>query len=181
MEKSYISRLSFYGSKYILGILKTEDYSIFMESTSEILSRLKLLGHIQKGEKLASRTMLLQQDGWSTRLNRSWIAPDNRNNTLKIIREVITRAFEILIHNLSSDKESDSIQCKMIVQDLIKSQVGILNLKFTYGDDTKFGCDLDILIQLVLARLAEIKTKNPSLFEPDVLTQPSAEHKDNTL
>lgn len=153
-----------------------------MESTPEILSRLKLLGHIQKGEKISSRTMVLQPDGWTTRLNRTWISPDNRNNTLKLVREIISRAFEILTHNISSTRESDIIQCKLIIQDLVKAQAGLLNLKSTYGDDIKFGCDLDILFQQIVARLAEVKKSYPHLFEPDPLQQViEAKETDNSL
>lgn len=153
-----------------------------MESTPEILSRLKLLGHIQKGEKINSRTMGFQQDGWATRLNRTWISPDNRNNTLKLVREVISRAFEILTHNIASTRESDIIQCKLIVQDLMKAQAGLLNLKSTYADDVKFGCDLDILFQQIVARLAEVKKGYPGLFDPDPLQQViEAKDPDNSL
>lgn len=156
--------------------------SIVMESTPEILSRLKLLGHIQKGEKISSKTMVLQPDGWTTRLNRTWISPDNRNNTLKLVREIVSRAFEILTHNINSTRESEIIQCRQIVQDLLKAQGGLMNLKITYGDDVKFGCDLDILLQQILARLAEIKKGYQHLFTVDPLQQVfEAKETDNSL
>jgi hypothetical protein len=157
----------------LLGLIKKEAEfeSIVMESTPEILSRLKLLGHIQKGEKISSRTMVLQPDGWATRLNRMWISPDNRNNTLKLVREIISRSFEILTHNITSQRESEIIQCKLIIQDLMKAQNGLLNLKSTYSDDIKFRCDLDILLQQIVARLAEVRKGYGSLFDPDPLQQ----------
>lgn len=139
--------------------------SIVMESTQEILSRLKLLSHIQKGEKIGSRNMSLQQDGWFTRFDRSWINPDNRNNTLKLLRDIVSRTFDILIPNVTSSRERDIIQCKLIIKDLIKSQAGILNLKNTYICDKKFGCDLDILCEQIIARLAEIRKDHPTLFD----------------
>lgn len=141
--------------------------SIVMESAPEILSRLKLLGHIQRGEKIGCRNMILQPDGWLTKITRTWIYPDNRTNTLKLLREIISRSFEILIHNLSSVRESDIMQCKHIIADLTKSQVGLNNLKNTYSDDVKFGCDIIILEQQIIARLSEIKKEYPNLFEID--------------
>lgn len=142
-----------------------------MESTPEILSRLKLLSHIQKGEKLGSKTMTLQADTWYTRLVRTWVSPDNRQNTLKLIREVVSRAFEILLHAIGSTKESDVFQCRSIVTDLHKCQTGLHNLKATYSEDIKFGCDMDILLQQIAARLSEIRKGYPSLFEPNPLEQ----------
>ena len=141
-----------------------EFQSIIMESTDEILSRLKFLGHIQKGEKLSSRHMILQVDGWRTRLDRTWITPDNRSNTLKTVKEIISRSFEILNNHMTSTKEADIILSRLLIQDLIKSQTGIMNLKSTYADDIKFGCDLDILLQSIIARLSEIRKSKEDLF-----------------
>lgn len=170
--------------KYLLTLLKRSSLfeSVVMESTQEILSRLKVISFIQKGQKLASRNMILQDDGWTTRITRTWISPDNRHNTLKLIREVITRSFEILIHNISSTKESDIIQCRLIIQDLFKCQEGIINLKCTYSDDVKFGCDLEILLQQISSRLAEIKKTHSHLFNVNHLQEHiPPDSKDNSL
>lgn len=166
--------------QYLYTLIKKEDTIQNMESTQEILSRLKLLGHIQKGDKIGSRNMILQPDGWATRITRTLIYPDNRNNTLKLIREILSRSVEILLYNISSDKESNIIQCKIIIQDLIKAQTGLSNLKSTYDTDIKFGCDLDILYQQITARLAEIKKSYGYLFDIDPL-QSEIEIKDNSL
>jgi len=90
---------------------------------------------------------------------------------LKLVREIISRSFEILTHNIASQRESEIIQCKLIIQDLSKAQNGLLNLKSTYADDIKFRCDLDILLQQIVARLAEVKKSYPNLFETDPLQQ----------
>lgn len=174
----------FLPSRYLLSLIKREGefQTIVMESTPEILSRLKFLGHIPKGNKINCRSMTFQQDGWITRLQRSWITPDNRNNTLKLIREIISRAFEILTHNITSVKENDIIQCKIIVTDLLKAKGGLFNLKDTYSDDTKFTCDLDVLLQQIVARLAEVKKGYPHLFDPDPLhTTIESKEPDNSL
>jgi hypothetical protein len=171
MDKDQLTNFFLHNCSYLSHLIKRESIyqSSIMEPTPEILSRLKLLTLLQKGDKLCVKTMSIQPDGWNTRLSRCWIAPDNRQNTLKVSREVIGRAFEILIYNLDSKKESDIIQCKMIVQDLIKAQTGLLNLKSTYINDAKFGCDIDILIQQIVARLSEVKKENGDLFIDDPL------------
>ena len=136
-----------------------------LTSSTEILSLLKLLGHIQKGEKIDTRNRVLQTDGWITRLNRTLVYPDNRANTLDLLTSIINRSFDILSQNISSERKSDIIQCKLIIYDLVKSKEGILNLKFTYSSDVKFGCDLEVLLQIISARLAEMKNSHPNLFE----------------
>lgn len=170
-------------SSYLYELIKrdTEYQSVVMEPTPEILSRLKLLSHIQKGEKLLVRNMSIQQDNWFTRIMRTWVAPDNRQNTLKLTKEIISRSFEILIHNIKSEKEADIFQCRMIIHDLIKAKDGLLNLKATYVDDIKFGCDIDILLQQIAARLSEIKKDHEALFTPDILEQSVEKKGDNTL
>lgn len=172
-------------SKYLFDIIKgssspfynNTDTSSIMETTPEILSRLKLIGHIRKGDKICVRNLFFQPDGWFTRLQRAFVTPDNRQNTYKFVRDVITRSFEILSHNITSPKESDIFQCKIMIQDLIRAQSGMLNLKHTYEDDCKFGCDIEVLLQLITARLSEIKKGYPKLFSSNPLEQ-GADEKD---
>ena len=159
-------------SKYLLlSLIKRESQyeSIVMEPNTEILSRLKFLSHIQKGDKISSRNMTLQMDCWATRVTRTWITPDNRANTLKLIREIVTRSFEILMTKVGSKKEGDLVECRDIVSDLNKAKSGLLNLKTTYDADIKFGCDLDILLRQISAKLAEIQKDTPGLCEIDPL------------
>jgi hypothetical protein len=177
-----VAELIWWNTTYLSGLIKRsgEYQTVFMESTPEILSRLKFLSHIQKGDKLGSKTMTLQTDSWYTRFIRTWVTPDNRQNSLRLIKEVISRSFEILLMVIESQKESDIFQCRMIIADLVKCQIGLCNLKATYSDDTKFGCDMEILLQQIAARLSEIKQGHHHLFEPNILEQP-IERKDPGL
>ena len=63
--------------------------------TSEILSRIKFIGRIQKGEKVNVRYMYVQPDSWLTRFSRTFFATDNRMNTYHFIDNTIKRCFEI--------------------------------------------------------------------------------------
>src|SRR3989344_236462 len=103
--------------------------NLSMESTNEIFSRLKFLGHIQKGDKISVKNLYFQPDGWTTRFSRLFIYPDNRNNTLKFIKEVINRTFEIL--NAAKDTTNQLFLAKTIIQDLNKAEQGLINLKTT--------------------------------------------------
>lgn len=136
--------------------------SISMESTEEIISRLKFIGHIDKDEKINVRHVNRQPNNFYTKLTRSLIYPDNRTNSLKFIREVLARSFEIVEMQLA---HKNMLLCRGVVADLIKAKQGMLNLKHTYSDDTKFCCDMDVLIELIASKLSTLKETYPNLFE----------------
>jgi hypothetical protein len=127
-----------------------------MESRNEILSRLKLLGRIMKGDRLNTRHVFIQPSGYSTSISRTFVNQDNRGNAILFIQGTIDRVFEIMKVLEASDKDSDKITFSQILEDLERAKTGISNLKSTYADDIKTGCDLDILLQTVDSRLREI-------------------------
>ena len=144
-------------ANYALRALKNSlDYSIRMESRNEILSRLKLLGKLMRGDRLNTRHIFIQPSGYSTSLSRTFVAQDNRGNAILFIQGTIDRVFEILKALEVSDKDSDKAIFAHILEDLERAKIGINNLKSTYVDDVKIGCDLDILLQSIDSRLSEI-------------------------
>ena len=46
--------------------------------------------------------------------------------------------------------------CMNILNDLKISKSGLLNLKETYSFDTKFCCDIDVLLEMIEAKLIEL-------------------------
>lgn len=150
------------GLKHLLHNNQIEDIS--MESSEEIISRLKFIGHIQKDEKVDVRRVNVQPNTVMTKISRTVLYPDNRVNTIKFVRDVISRSFEIIerymLHN-------EALRCKGIVSDLIKAKQGMMNLKYTYNDDIKFCCDMDVLIEDVVSQLNNLCVKYPSIFEEE--------------
>lgn len=146
-------------SNIIISVFK--DTSIFninsMESDKEIISRLKFIGKVQKGEKINVKYMFVQPEGIATRISRTIINQDNRNNTLNFVRSTITRTFEIITSYSSSTKESNRCICSHIIKDLQQAKTGLLNIKDTYLSDIKFTCDIDTLLQDIDAKLSEIE------------------------
>lgn len=147
----------------LLRNLKETPVDLSMESTAEILSRLKFLGQIQKNDKIFVKNLTKQPDGWITRFARSFLSPDNRVNTLKFVKDVISRSFDILKTCLAHEDEK-KIDARIIIKDLIRAQQGIVNLKETYSDDIKFCCDMDVFIEHIIFRLEELKKEHPHLF-----------------
>lgn len=130
-----------------------------MESDKEVISRLKFIGKIQKGEKINVKYMFVQPEGIVTRISRTLINQDNRQNTLNFVRSTITRVFEIITSYSSSNKESEKHICIHLIQDLKHAMNGLTNLKDTYLSDIKFCCDIDTMTQEINAKLIEIDPK----------------------
>jgi hypothetical protein len=54
---------------------------------------------------------------------------------------------------------------KTLINDIVKARQGVLNLKHTYNEDTKFCCDLDVIIEIIASKLTLLKETTPELFE----------------
>ena len=125
-------------------------------NTSEIISKLKFVGRIQKGEKINVKRMYVQQDSWITSISRTVFATDNRMNAYHFIDNIIKRAFEIINLNNSACRLSEKYLVSNIISDIKQSIKGLYNLKETYASDVMFCCKLDTLIQDTNSRLAEM-------------------------
>ena len=136
-----------------------------METDIVIISRLKFIGKVQKGDKINVKYMFIQPDGIFTLISRSLINHDNRNNTLNFVRNTITRSFDIITSYSLSNKELHRTIRLHIIKDLEQSKIGLLNLKDTYLSDIKFTCDIDTLLQEIDAKLLDVEQKDPNYYE----------------
>ncbi len=135
-----------------------------MNNDDDILSKLKFIGKIQKGEKINIRNISIQPDGLYTSLIRSFITLDNRKNTLNFIRNTITRSFQLLHLYINSGTTASKNLCSNLISDIQKSKSGINNLKITYSSDVMLCCQLDTIIQEIEAIQSEIEEKYPEIF-----------------
>lgn len=124
-----------------------------MDNNQEIISRLKFIGKIKKGEKINTRHLYVQPDGVATTFSRTFIQQDNRGNALNFCQETVARSFELLVTYERSDKKSDKVLFQHLLKDLQLATSGLTNLKFTYISDTKFCCDIDTILESINARL----------------------------
>jgi len=158
-----MNTLAAVGLKHLKDILVDNNTtSLCMESHEEIISRLKFIGHIQKDEKINVRHVNRQPNTLFTKISRSVLYPDNRNNALKFVKDVVTRSFEIIEQY---NHNGNHMVSRGIVADLIKARQGILNLKYTYNDDTKFCCDMDVIIETIGSKITTLRESHPELFE----------------
>lgn len=142
-------------------ILYNSSRHIAMESNEEIASRLKFIGFIERDEKINVRFVNRQKNNFYTILSRMIFYPDNRSNALRFVKDVISRSFEIIEQHLNKENYLDA---QSMIEDLIRSQKGLANLKYTYADDTKFCCDVDVLIGKVQAKLTILRENHSDLF-----------------
>ena len=125
-----------------------------MECDNEVISRLKFIGKIQKGDKINVKYMFVQPEGVITSISRTVINQDNRNNTLNFVRNTIKQTFEIISKYIVSNNHSNILYCGNIIKDLKNSKSGLINIKDTYLSDIKFTCDIDTLLQEIDVKLS---------------------------
>ena len=125
-----------------------------MNDNREVISRLKFISKLKKGEKINTRHLYVQADGWSTSFSRTFLYQDNRGNALSLVQQTIARSFDLLASYERSEKKEDKVHYQLLIKDLRNAANGLVNLKCTYLTDTKFCCDMDTLLEDIHARLA---------------------------
>lgn len=126
------------------------------DNHSDVLSKLKFISKIRKGEKINVKYMFIQPDNITTKISRTLYNVDNRMNTLNFIENTIQRSFEIIILHSNSDRQYDIQLRENIISDLANAKTGLLNIKETYIDDIMFRCKIDTFIQEIEAKLGDM-------------------------
>ena len=130
-----------------------------MDDTSEVISRLKFLAKVKKGEKINTRyikNLTVQPDGLLTSINRTIFTPDNRENTITFIISTIKRGFELLEKFSAGSSAFDQTMTANLHNDLYHSLEGLAAIKETYAADVMFCCKIDTILQDTLARLGQM-------------------------
>lgn len=136
-----------------------------MDAQKEIISYLKFLGKVKKGEKINIKGMFVQPDGMLTKLSRTFLHPDNRENTKVFLVSTIRQSLDLLDISLVSKKSSDKIMAARIIKDLmVVRDNGLKNLKSTYFEDNMFCCQIDTIIETIDAKLSEILDTYPDIL-----------------
>jgi len=107
----------------------------------QILTSLRIISWIEKGQKVAIRKGLLeleQQSGLRVAVKR-WINNDSRHNTLVYIKNVINNALDVCQKHTCDDTRLE------IREALGDSIIGINNLTVTYQLDLPIVASLQIL------------------------------------
>ena len=145
-----------------------------METTHEVITRLKFIGLIKKGEKINVKTLSVNQTNLITSFWRMF-NQESRETTLDFLTSTVNRVFEIIQLCMVSNKPSDHTLCKNLIEDLIKSSFGLINLQTTYSEDRLFWCHIQTLIQAIDVKLKDLKETNKDLFPETDEKQASTE------
>jgi hypothetical protein len=137
-----------------------------METTHEVITRLKFIGLIKKGEKISVKSLSVHQTSLFTSLYRMF-NQESRESTLDFLTSTVNRAFEIIQLCISSNKSSDKTICKNLCEDLVNTLTGLVNLQTTYGEDRLFWCHIQTLIQAIQVKLSELRDTNPEFFQTE--------------
>lgn len=139
-----------------------------METIHEVITRLKFIGMIKKGEKVCVKNLSIQQTSLVTSFMRMF-HQESRETTLDFLTSTLNRVFEIIQLCLISNKPSDKTLCKNLIDDLVNSSVGLLNLQTTYSDDRLFLCHIQTLTQAIQVKLDDLRESHQGLFTKVVL------------
>jgi hypothetical protein len=165
-----------YAKEVLTIILRYKDissYSNSMEPTKEVISNLKFIGQLQKGDKINTKFMYRQPDGITTRIYRTLINYDNRQNALMFVQRTIDNAFDVISNYLGSEKMTNKTLCINVVKDLKQARIGLLHLQDTYSEDLKFRCDMETLLEGIDAKLDELESRFPVIFHIPIVRTPS--------
>ena len=130
----------------------------------DIISKLKFLSRVQKGEKINVKGMFIQTDNIKTSVSRAVWNTDSRQNTLVFIETTINKTSNLIDTYLRSSKDSEKLIGGNMVKDMILAKDGISHLKTTYNDDTMFCAKIDTFVEIIDAKLAGLKAKHKELF-----------------
>ena len=141
-----------------------------LETTREVLSRLKFIGLLKRNEKVNTKHVYVQPDCIKTSLSRSLLYPESRASTLQFVHSTITRTFEILDMYEQAGDTVNNMSYTSLVGDLVQSQSGLENLKYTYQDDKKFCCDIETSRQQITTKLSRTnQVVLASILAPDTV------------
>lgn len=132
-----------------------------MDSSLEIISKLKFIGKLKPGDKIDTKSFYaLQGNTWYTSIYRA-IVQDSRAQTLLFLLSTINKSFEILTQYIVSSKESERVVAENIIQDLKDGLNGLTSLQETYSTDVYFCCETETLKQRINSKLSELKYSKP--------------------
>ena len=142
---------------------KNENSEIVM-TTDQILTNLKIISKIKKGEKMITNNMIMEIDNRYLQWVRRWWEQNSRISTIDFFNKILDRAFEIIDktydnkdkQNYYFNEENSRILQKFSLE-LSNARQGINNLKETYTDDETTKSQLDIMDEKINQRIEKIQ------------------------
>ena len=130
------------------------------DRNKDIITNLKFIGTIQKGEKIDVKNSKIEENNLFTPLRRMLMG-ESRETTFQFINTTIDRSFEIINSYVFSEKLSEKKFVTNVVLDLYKTIAGLKNIQTTYSDDKNFYCKIEIILEDINSKLNEFEDRHP--------------------
>ena len=134
------------------------------EYNRDIITRLKFIGTFSPGEKIDIKNLRIETNSILTPIKRL-LQGESREQTYSFINSTIERSFDIVKSYSTSERISERLMCKNILEDMIKAIKGLQNIQKTYKDDKLFYCNIETIIENIHSKLSEVQVKDPELFK----------------
>lgn len=122
----------------------------------ELMSRLKFIARVKKQEKINLKSFTFESNTLWGSLRR-FMHSENRTGTLDFVKTTILDSFDLLNQMLTEKSNCAAKEfCQHIVEDLIKSKYGIMNLQTTYADDQFLCSQLQTLLQTIDVKIENL-------------------------
>ena len=147
----------------ITNILSKEKNINDSHTIRDNIIKLKLIGTFKPNEKIDVKNLRIEQNTIFTPIKRM-IYGESRTTTFDFLNHTIEKTYEIINIFIRSDKLSEKIFCKNILNDLVACISGLKNIQRTYNEDNLFYSNVQYLIENIQAKLLEIKEQYPDIF-----------------
>lgn len=132
-------------------------HNVSDRDVQDVLSKLRFISKIRKGEKINISTLSLVEDTWINNFYRTLSFEDSRSKTLEFIKDVSDRALGYVADFiLNGDKFKRSVGL-MILEDIKNMNNGISGLAATYGSDRMFVSKVEAFQTLLNVKVADIE------------------------
>ena len=133
-------------------------------TTDQVLTNLKVISQIKKGEKIVTNNIILEIDNRYFQFARRWWSSSSRLSTLDFFNKVLDRCFEIIDETYNNKtketyyfSEENSRVLQKFSLELTNTCTGLTNLKETYCNDVTTTSQLDIMLEKINARVGKIQ------------------------
>ncbi len=131
-----------------------------VRDVQELLSKLRFLSKIQKGEKLeiVSKLSLIDGGSWINAFIRTVNgSKESREHAFEFIQKVCEEGLEVATSFLNTQDTFQHEVGNMIIQALKEAQDGIKNHMDTYKSDRMFGSQVETFLKLLNAKLGVLE------------------------
>jgi len=127
-------------------------------SVQDVLSKLKFLSKIQRGEKIDTRKLEFINDSYYNRALRTISPRESRDHSMNFIRGVTDEALVIATKAFSMNSQFEKDIGMMILCALKEMKAGVLNLGGTYDDDRMAVSRIETFLEILDAKITELET-----------------------